>query len=165
MPNIEIHGKGRHMPTRGWREWPSLSIEPFAWTPFGMMRRMMHQMDRALGGWPESFWPAIDVYEEKGNLNIRADMPGMKPEDVKIEVSDNSITLSGERKQEEEEHGEGYYHSERSYGAFHRTVPLPEGAETDKAKAEFHDGELKVQIPIPKGTAKGKRQIPISSGK
>ena len=88
----------------------------------------------------------------------------MKPDDVKIEVTGNGITLSGERKQEKEENREGYYFSERSYGTFRRTVPLPEGADIDKAKAEFRDGELQVSVPIAEGSGR-RRQIPISSKK
>ena len=169
MANIEIRDKKTHSPSRHMREWPSFFSDPFSWTPFGMMRRMADEMNRAFQTWPdmgqlESAWPAIDVYEEDGGLKIRADLPGMKPEDVKIEVTDGGVTLSGERKQEKEEHSEGVYRSERSYGAFRRTIPLPDGANIDKAEAQFRDGELQVSIPIPKAARKH-RQIPISTKK
>jgi HSP20 family protein len=166
MPDIEVRKKQTQSPTRQRREWPSLFAEPAAWTPFAMMRRMADEMDRAFGGWSDmeeafqSAWPAIDVYEEDSTLNVKADLPGMKPDDVKVEVSDGQVLLSGERKQEHEEKREGYYRSERSYGSFRRMIPLPEDADIDKAEAEFHDGELRIRVPIPENS-RHRRQIPI----
>jgi HSP20 family protein len=168
MADIEIKEKQTSSPSRRMREWPSFFSGPFGWGRYGMLRRMADEMDRAFRAWPDvsqfgdSEWPAIDVYEEDSNLKIRADLPGMKPEDVKIEVTEDGITLSGERRQEKEENREGYYFSERSYGSFRRTVPLPEGSDIEKAKAEYHDGELQVLVPMPKN-AKQHRQIPISA--
>jgi HSP20 family protein len=127
---------------------------------------MADEMDRAFGGWSDmdeavqSRWPAIDVYEEDDTLKVRADLPGMKADDVKVEVSDGRVILSGERKQEHEEKGEGFYRSERSYGSFRRMIPLPEDADIEKAEADFHDGELRIQIPIPENN-RNRRQIPI----
>jgi HSP20 family protein len=169
MANIEVRGKQPQSPSRRMREWPSFFSEPFAWSPFGMMRRMAEEMNRAFQSWPEegiaeSAWPALDVYEEDSTLKIRADLPGMNPDDVTIEVTESGVTLSGERKHEREERSEGFYRSERSYGTFRRTIPLPEGADLDKAKAEFHDGELQVSIPIPE-SGRHRRQIPISAKK
>ena len=170
MADIVAKGKQEKIPSRQTREWPSFLSEPFSWTPFGMMRWMADEMNRAFHTSPEmsqfaeSAWPALDVYEEDNSLRIRADLPGMKPEDVKNEVTGNGVTLSGERKQEKEENREGYYFSERSYGTFRRTVPLPEGADIDKAKAEFRDGELQVLIPIVESAGR-RRQIPILNPK
>jgi HSP20 family protein len=170
MADIEIRDEQSKKPSRRIQEWPSFFSDPFSWTPFGMMRRMADEMNRVFKTWPEigqfteSAWPALDAYEEDNSLKIRADLPGMKPDDIRIEVTDNGITLSGERKQEKEERGKGFYRSERSYGEFRRTIPLPEGADIDKAEAEFHDGELQVYIPIPESTKK-RRQIPISGKK
>lgn len=170
MADIVAKGKQEKIPSRQTREWPSFLSEPFSWTPFGMMRWMADEMNRAFHTSPEmsqfaeSAWPALDVYEEDNSLRIRADLPGMKPDDVKIEVTDNNMTLSGERKQEKEEHRESFYRSERSYGTFRRAISLPEGADIDKAEAKFHDGELEVRIPISEGPRKWRR-IPISSKK
>jgi HSP20 family protein len=128
---------------------------------------MAHEMDRAYRGWTDieeavqSAWPAIDVYEEDNVFKVQADLPGMKADDVKVEVSDGRMVLSGERKQEHEEKGEGFYRSERSYGSFRRMIPLPEHAEIDKAEAEFHDGELRIEVPIPENTG-NRRRIPIA---
>ena len=84
----------------------------------------------------------------------------MKPEDVKLEITREALVISGERKQEREEKGEGFHRSERHYGRFYRQIPLPEGAETDKAEARFTNGELRVTIPVPE-VAHERRQIPI----
>jgi HSP20 family protein len=145
--------------------------------PFGAMRSMVDQMDRFFddftgwGGlgrrrWPRlssglqtlrgaaaagtTLWyPEIEVREREGNLVICADLPGMKKEDVRVEVNDDALVLEGERRQEYEQKEEGWYRSERSYGRFYRTVPLPEGTKPDQAKASFKDGVLEIVIPLP----------------
>lgn len=100
--------------------------------------------------------PKIDVLRHNGELSIRADLPGMKKEDVKVELTDEALTLSGERKEEKEETREGFYRSERSYGSFYRFIPLPEGVKTDTATAEFHDGVLEVKMQAPKSELHGR---------
>jgi HSP20 family protein len=77
------------------------------------------------------------------------DLPGLKRDDVKVELTEGLLTISGERKEEKEEKREGYYRSERSYGSFFRQIPLPEGAKTDTAKAEFNDGVLEITMQAP----------------
>ena len=143
--------------------WPDL----FRLSPFGLMRRFVDEMDRPFGVWPRAFaeeasgwWPATDIAEQDGKMVVNVDLPGMKPEDVKLEVTRESLVISGERKQEREEKGEGFHRSERHYGRFYRQIPLPEGAETDKAEARFTNGELRVTIPVPQ-VAHERRQIPI----
>lgn len=140
-------------------------------TPFGFMRRFATDMERLFDEF-EGFrfpslygreffpftrefehvgWvPEIEVLRTNGDFIVRADLPGMKKENVKVEITENVLTLSGERKEETEEKREGYYRSERSYGAFYRQIPLPEGAKTDVAKAEFKDGVLQIMMPAPK---------------
>jgi HSP20 family protein len=101
--------------------------------------------------------PQVEVFQRKNQLVVRADLPGIKKEDVKIEIKDNLLAIYGERKQESEEKGEGFYRSELSYGNFYREIPLPKGAKTDNAKASFKDGVLEVAIEIPKLAEAGKR--------
>ena len=74
----------------------------------------------------------------------------MKKDDVKVELTDEMLTLSGERKQEKEEKREGFYRNERSYGSFYRQLPLPQGVKTEKANAVFHNGVLEITMPAPK---------------
>ncbi len=97
---------------------------------------------------------------------MRADLPGLKKDDMKIDINDGAITIEGERREEHEEDREGYYRTERSYGSFYRVVPLPEGAITDSAKAHFNDGvlEIVVQAP-PREVSRGRRlEIADASG-
>jgi HSP20 family protein len=100
--------------------------------------------------------PQVDVFQKDNELTIRADLPGLKKEDVSVEVTDDAVTIHGDRRHESEEEREGYYRSERSYGSFYRVVPLPEGAITEQAKAHFRDGVLEITLPVPPA-AKGRR--------
>lgn len=79
----------------------------------------------------------------------KADLPGLKKEDVKVEVGDGRLTISGERKTEAEEKKEDFYRIERQYGSFYRSVPLPNGAKLEDVKATFADGVLEVSVPLP----------------
>jgi len=105
--------------------------------------------------------PQIEVREKDNQLLVTADLPGMKKEDVKIEVEDDVLTISGERKDEREEKREGFYHSERSYGSFVRRIPLPEGVNAEEVKASFKDGVLEVKMPAPRRQETRSRQIEI----
>lgn len=135
----------------------------FGLNPFALMRQFAEEMDRAFNQAPNgaAAWrPAIEVKEKEGKLIVRAELPGVKKEDVKVNVTDDMLTLEGERKEEKEEKREGYYHSERCYGKFFRSIPLPEGAQTDQAAAQFKDGVLEITVPIPATKHKSQR-IPI----
>jgi HSP20 family protein len=138
----------------------------FAMSPFSLARRMSDEMDRWFGGegWGErGIWsPAVEVREQDNNLVVCADLPGLKKEDVKVEVTDQGLVIQGERKREHEERSEeGVYRSERSYGRFYRVIPLPEGASVDQANANFKDGVLEVRVPVP-AAQRSRREIPIS---
>jgi HSP20 family protein len=120
--------------------------------------------DRELGGRDVASWaPPVEVRERDGNLIVNAELPGLNKEDVKIEVTNEGLVIQGERKREREEDRGGVHRSERSYGAFYRLIPLPEGANIEQAKAKFNNGVLEVQVPIPKSQEKT-RQIPIEAG-
>jgi len=139
--------------------------------PFQMMRRFTKDMERLFedfGGFsfPNFFrtdfapfrmefdkveWvPQIEVLHNNEQFMVRADLPGLTKDDVKVELTDDLLTISGARKEENEEKREGFYRSERSYGSFYRQIPLPEGAKTEKAAATFQNGVLEVTIPAPK---------------
>jgi HSP20 family protein len=150
----------------------SFSANEFFSNPFSIMRRMHDDMDRlfsdALGqhsgrasmGGLGSWSPAVEVSERGNELCVCAELPGLQPENVKIEVTDDALIIEGERKQERTDEQGGRWHSERHYGRFHRTVPLPEGAQTEQARAEFRHGELRVTVPVQRPESK-RRQIPI----
>ncbi|HSI82024.1 MAG TPA: Hsp20/alpha crystallin family protein [Solirubrobacterales bacterium] len=96
--------------------------------------------------------PAMDLVETDEHLVLRADLPGMKRDDVEIEVKDGVLTVSGERKAEQEERSEGFYRVERSFGTFSRSLTLPKGIDPQRVAAEFEDGVLEVRIPKPEET-------------
>jgi len=101
--------------------------------------------------------PQIDVSIKNGELKVHADLPGLKKEDIDLEFIDNALVISGERKFENEEKREGYYRSERSYGDFFRSIPLPEGADTEHATATFDNGVLEIAMHVPALEKKGKK--------
>jgi HSP20 family protein len=149
---------------------------PFA-GPFGMLERFADEMDRmfdefGLGrGWtgPSLFesatWkPQVEVSQRNNDLVVRADLPGLSKEDVKVDVTDNAITIQGERRKEHEEERGGVYRTERTYGSFYRVIPLPEGAMTDQAKASFKDGVLEITMPAPPEQVTRGRRLEIAEG-
>jgi HSP20 family protein len=97
----------------------------------------------AFSGWA----PAVDIQENETEYVVKADLPEVKKEDVKVGVEDGILTVEGERKQEKEEKGTKFHRVERSYGKFVRRFALPTEVETDKAQAEFKDGVLNVHLP------------------
>lgn len=149
------------------------SVAPYdllSGNPFSLMHRMSEEMDRAFGrlfgqaagGGLSAWYPAVDVKEKDGQLQVHAELPGLKPEDVKVEVNDNSLVVRGERKHEHEENEGGIYRSERRYGQFYREIPLPEGANPEQAKAQFNNGVLEITLPVSE-RASNRRQIPIET--
>ena len=93
--------------------------------------------------------PAIDLVETEDDFVLKADLPGLKEEDVSIEVEENVLTVSGERKAEHEDKREGYVRVERSYGSFRRSLTLPKGVDAEAVTANFDNGVLEVHIPKP----------------
>ena len=91
--------------------------------------------------------PALDLYEDKDNLIVKAELPGMKKEDIDISFHDGTLTISGERKHEEKQEDAETCRSERFFGRFHRTLALPKPVQSDKAKAAYEDGILTVTLP------------------
>ena len=137
----------------------------FGMNPFALMRQFTEEMDRTLGATRTApngaAWsPAVEVKQKNGSLIVTAELPGLKKEDLKVNITDAALTLEGERQQEKEEKREGYYHSERSYGKFYRAIALPEGARPDQAAAEFKDGVLQITIPLAE-TKQKHREIPV----
>jgi len=149
--------------------------------PFSMMRRLTEDIDRMFEnfGMGRSFftpelWPAgregmtaawsprIEVLEKEGKLCVLADLPGVKKEDLNVEVTDEAVTIAGERRHESSKEERGYYQSERSYGSFYRSIPLPEGVQTESATAEFKDGVLQIEIPAPERKSRT-RKLEIKS--
>ena len=148
----------------------SLTPREIFWaSPFELMRRFSDDMDRFFEGTSSggrsstALWsPPIEVAEKDGQLTICAELPGLNKDDVKVELTEQGLTISGERQREQEDRRDGLYRSERSYGAFMRTIPLPGEANVEQAKATFENGVLRVSIPLPEGKQR-RHQIPIES--
>jgi HSP20 family protein len=140
-----------------WR--PRLTRGPFR--ELARLEREMEDMFGRLPAWPwgerERGWaPAVDMVDHKEEFVLRADLPGLDEKDIEVTVEDGTVTIRGERKEETEEKKEDYYFSERTYGVFARTLPLPAGVEADKVRATFKKGVLEVHLPKAKET-KGKK--------
>jgi HSP20 family protein len=126
---------------------------------FPLLRKLSRDLETFFDGLTETsipgffetnaFWaPDVEVFERGNEFVVRADVPGLKKEEITIELTDEEIMLKGERKQEKEEKADKFYRSERTYGSFYRAVPLPEGVKIDKATAVVKDGVLEVKIPL-----------------
>jgi HSP20 family protein len=146
--------------------------------PFLAMRRLSDEMEHLFGDfwgphrvpslWRETgfgarWTPNIEMFERKGELVVRADLPGLTKEDVKVEITDNELVIEGERKEEKERKEQGYYACERSYGSFYRAVALPEGVNFGEAKATFKEGVLEITMPAPKVPEKHGRRLEVKT--
>jgi HSP20 family protein len=123
---------------------------------FRANRRADSEEDYALAAWA----PAVDIYEQDGNIVLKAELPGVDPKDVDVRVENNVLTLRGERKLDSDVKKEGYHRVERAYGSFGRSFTLPTVVDTEKIKAEYKDGVLRLTLPK-REEAKAK-QISIS---
>jgi HSP20 family protein len=159
--------------------------------PFAQFRRFAEEMDRLLESYgfgagfslpsvltrghellrretglvPAEWSPRVDVAERDGRMVIRADLPGMTPADVQVEIGEDQVVLRGERKQAREEEVEGRHYSECTYGRFYRAIPLPDDADTEKAKATFRNGVLEVTVPVPPSAEFKMRRLTIEEAK
>ena len=127
------------------------------WDPFSELSELRSRLDRMFDpfdGRERPWTPPIDVVRDDGNLVIRADLPGIKPEEVKIEVEDDILTVSGEHEERTDEKDKHFVRRERRYGSFSRSMALPPGVEAKKIKAKTNDGVVEVTIPLPKEAKK-----------
>jgi HSP20 family protein len=164
---------------------PGMSVSPFT-----VMRRMADDMDRlfenfgfgrpgfglASGfgtGMDRELWrdipsleqpawsPQVETFRRGDQLVVRADLPGLQKDDLKVEIDDGVLTISGERSEEHEDDRDNYYRSERSYGQFYRAIPLPTGVTGEQSEASFKDGVLEVTLPAPQEKGSRVKQIPV----
>ncbi len=103
--------------------------------------------DREREFFGRDFVPAIDIHEEDDKITVRADLPGLKKDEIDLSIRDNVLTLKGERKQEHEDKGKDYHRIERRYGQFIRSIPLPDTVDADKVSADYRDGVLEIVAP------------------
>jgi HSP20 family protein len=149
-------------------------------SPFSFMRRFSEEMDRLFEdfgfgrGWlspsmgelsPSGFrelgraaWsPQVEVFRRGDELVVRCDLPGMRKEDVRVDIQEDQLILQGERSWESDQDREGVMRSERHYGSFYRVIPLPEGVRAGDARASYKDGVLEISMPAPEERPRGRR--------
>jgi HSP20 family protein len=140
--------------------------------PFSAFRREMDRLFESFGrdlGWPggdvrtTAAAPSIDVSETESELRIDADLPGVEEKDVDVMISDNVLTIKGEKKAEKEEKKKDFHVVERSYGSFSRSLTLPFAADPSKAKATFKNGVLSISLPKPPEVKAKAKKIAISA--
>jgi HSP20 family protein len=145
------------------------------WEPVRELPTLQEHFDRLFGSFFEpvgrgnarhgvaSRWtPAVDLVEDADHFTLRADLPGLRPDDVDIEVADGVLTISGRRDSEEHAEHAGYERLERSFGSFRRSLTLPEGIDPDAVQAGFDRGVLEVRIPKP--AERTPHRVPIAVG-
>jgi HSP20 family protein len=150
-----------------------------ALSPFGDLERRFERMERifedflgrpfgfhmpALRPWAaaaEEVSPSVDIFEEGNDVVVKAELPGMKKEDLEVNFAHGNLIISGEKKQEEKVEKKDYYRMERSYGAFTRSFRLPADVQGDKAKATFKDGVLQIRVPKSEEARKKEKKILI----
>ncbi|MGH7679604.1 MAG: Hsp20/alpha crystallin family protein [Gemmatimonadaceae bacterium] len=147
-------------------------------TPFSLMRTMMDDMDRffenfSFGGLrsnllrdgtalADAVWsPQVETFRRGDKLVIRADLPGLRKDDVNVDVDNDMLTLTGERRDEHEEERDGFYRTERTYGRFYRAIPLPPEVNADQVEASFKDGVLEVSLPAPREEGARRKRIAV----
>ncbi len=157
---------------------------PVEWSPLGNLRR---EFDRMLEDFPwgwrrplarspfdvEPFWrgvsgfggvPAVDIAEKEKEYEITAELPGMDESNIDVKFADGVLTIKGEKKEEKEEKKKDYYLSERRYGSFQRSFPVPESVDADKIEAKFVNGVLTVRLPKSAEAQKNEKRIAIKKG-
>ncbi len=133
-------------------------FEDFFRRPFSLMESPWWTRWPAFSG---EVSPAVDIYEEGGDIVVKAEIPGMKKEEIHVDINEKSVTVSGEKMKKEKIERKDYVHIERSYGSFARTFALPAEVQTDKARATFLDGVLEIRAPKTPEAAGRSRKIPV----
>lgn len=142
---------------------------------FSFQREVNRLFDEFFGGFglapawdtretmPTAFTPRVDIAETDKEIRVVAELPGLDEKDVVVEIDDETLTIRGERKEEHEEKGRNWIRTERSYGAFHRVIPLPGAVQEGQAKARFKKGVLTVTLPRKEGETSHRKAIAVTS--
>ena len=148
---------------------PAMALSPFE----EMERRFEDLFRRPFSLLEPSWWPRlrmpemeevapkVDIFEEGDNFVVKAEIPGMKKEEIEVNLTDDMVTISGEKKKEEKVEKKDYYRFERSFGSFSRSFRLPKDVQADKAKAIFKDGVLELKVPKTEEAKKKEKKVPI----
>lgn len=119
----------------------------------------MNLLDRRLGSW----MPQVDLSETGKEIRVAAELPGLEEKDLEVSLVNGALTIKGEKSEEHEEEKGDVHRSERQYGMFERTIPLPSEVDADKVKASFKKGVLKITLPKTKEAQSNRRVIPVQS--
>jgi HSP20 family protein len=129
------------------------------WSPFALLDEFQDELDRL---WSRPLGaPRVDVYEQNGSLVIKADVPGVKKEDLQVDLEDGDLVIKGETRTESEAKGDRYYRMERRLGRFYRRVPLPFDVRPEDVQAAMNDGVLEVPIPKPAEAKSDAKRIQV----
>jgi HSP20 family protein len=127
---------------------------PVSFGPFGLMRRLFEDLERLAVARPDSdqplaFIPRVDVTRRDDKIVVRVDLPGISPDDVTVTLEDGALIVAGERQDDREDHEGDVWRAERTYGSFHRVIPLPDNADPDSVEARFENGVLEIRLRAP----------------
>lgn len=142
-----------------------------------VMRKMAEEMEQLFerfvgrpmtnragqGGMAGKWMPSIEILQHENHLHINAELPGVKKEDVHIEILHDKLAIEGQRHEHHYQAAQGYKRSERSYGRFYRMIPLPQGVDPESVRATMHDGVLEIKVPLPVPSAQKGRRIDIQA--
>lgn len=154
----------RRDPFRGLERW-----QPFGWEPFHELENMRREMDRMFERWvPESnggkdglaFIPSVEMDETDQEVHLKLEVPGLEAKDLNVEVTEDTVSVWGERKSESETESEGMVRSEFHYGKFERVIPMPSHVQPDHVEAEYNNGVL--NLTLPKSAKEEKKAVKVS---
>lgn len=167
MPDVKVvKENGGAVATRPEALFPTFPFGSlFGASPFKMMKRITEEMDRAFTNFAPAcevdLWaPPLEVTHKDGKFIVTVELPGIPKDELKVDVLEDALVIEGERKLAKEKKEQGFFKSERYYGKFSRTIPLPKGAKPEEIKAELNNGVLEVVIPVPE-IKPNTRHIPI----
>jgi len=167
MPMRDLMRWGRReVPVRREPEAPFLALQEEMNRLFDRFWRGLPAEWPGAAPWPwmaEGFAPKVDVTETDNDVRVTAELPGMDEKDIEVTIARDSLTIKGEKKEETETTKEGYFHAERHFGSFQRTVPLPREVVTDKAEATFRKGVLSVVLPKTEEVKAGTRKVQVKA--
>jgi len=140
-----------------WNQWFNSAFgRTFDLTPF-------RRLEQGWGNQWNRFWPAVNVAESDNEYRVTVELPGLDQNDIDLHLSNDSLTIKGEKKEQHEDKGSNYYRMERSYGTFHRTIPLPQEVDHDNVSATFKNGVLAVTLPKLPEIKSGSKKIQIQT--
>jgi HSP20 family protein len=160
-----VHRGRRDAPARREAESPFLALQDEMNRVFDRFFHGFPAVGGEGGDWPAGgFSPRVDVSETDNDVRVTAELPGLDEKDIEVSITRDALTIRGEKKEEKESGKEGYFHTERYFGAFTRTIPLPREVVTDKAEATFRKGVLTVTLPKTEEVKSETRKVEVKGG-